>query len=140
GQGQGQQGQQPGQEGQERGQPNQQSGQPGDQGQQPGQGGRPGQGEDRGQGEQQQSGAQAGGVPTGGQPQGGSDARQLSREVRARLGAAEALRQELRDQGVTVTSLDEAISAMRRLQQDRVQGDPLEMARLVEDALESLRQ
>lgn len=60
--------------------------------------------------------------------------------MRSRLGAAEALRQELREQGITVTPLDEAIATMRRLQQDRVQGDPREMTRLVEQALESLRQ
>src|SRR5690606_38862318 len=94
----------------------------------------------QGQGEQPQTGAQAGGNPTGGQPQGGSDARQLSREVRSRLGAAEALRQEVREQGITVTPLDEAIATMRRLPQDRVQGEPREMPRLVEQALESLRQ
>jgi hypothetical protein len=36
--------------------------------------------------------------------------------------------------------LDEAIASMRRLQQDRVLGDPQELARLQQQALESLRQ
>lgn len=76
----------------------------------------------------------------GGNVTAGGDARQLGREVQVRLRAAEALRDDLRQQGITIQSLDEAIATMRRLQQDRVLGDPVELARLQAEALESLRE
>ncbi len=81
-----------------------------------------------------------GGAMPGGATAAGGDARQLSREVQVRLRDAEALRNDLREQGISIQSLDEAIATMRRLQQDRVLGDPVEMARLQQEALESLRQ
>jgi hypothetical protein len=76
----------------------------------------------------------------GGNAATGGDARQLGREVQVRLRAAETLRDDLRQQGITIQSLDEAIATMRRLQQDRVLGDPVELARLQAEALESLRE
>jgi hypothetical protein len=95
-----------------------------------------------GQGQQGVGGqpGEPGGSATGGQRAGGGDARQLAREMQVRQGAAEALRSDLREQGITVASLDEAIAAMRRLQQDRVRGDPTGLARLQQEALEALRQ
>ena len=148
GQGQGQQGQ--GQQGQGQGQQGQQGQGQGQQGQgQQGQGqgqGQQGRGEQPGQGQggagpgRSDGAATPGGATSGGQRAGGGDARQLTREMQVRQGAAEELRADLREQGITIASLDEAIATMRRLQQDRVMGDPTEMARLQQDALESLRQ
>ena len=97
-------------------------------------------GEEGTQGGQAQQGEQGNATGQRQSPAGGGDTRQLSGEVRMRLGAAEQLRAELDEQGISVASLDEAIATMRQLQQDRVLGDPLDLARLQAEALESLRQ
>lgn len=108
--------------------------------------GQQGQGQGQGQGEQgqgQQGQGQAqGGQATGGRPgQGGDgDARQLSREVGRRSGAAEALRDQLREQGIGVPELDDAIATMRRLSRDGVIGDPVGRQTLLQDALKKLQQ
>ncbi|MEO8478661.1 MAG: hypothetical protein ABI542_03440, partial [Gemmatimonadota bacterium] len=112
------------------GQPGQgQPGQPRQQGQQGQQG--------LGQGQQGQ-----GGEATGGRPgqDGDGDARQLSREVGLRRAAAEALRDQLREQGIGVPELDDAIATMRRLARDGVIGSPVGRQALLQAALQKLQQ
>jgi hypothetical protein len=158
-QGRGQQGQdgQPGQEGQEgrEGQPGQQgqegqTGQRGQQGQQ-GQAGQRGQQGQQGQSGQQgqqgqagQQGGQMGGGDTRGGAWGGGpwgdrrpgdyytadDIRQFRGEARRWLGEAQALRNQLREQGVDPKELDEIMRRMRELDSERVYKDVDELARL----------
>ncbi len=74
----------------------------------------------------------------GGNP-GTGDARQFSREAGVRRQAAEQLRDQLREGGVRIESLEEAIATLRRLQQEGVSGDPRERLRLEELAVDQLQ-
>ena len=158
---QGQRGQQ-GQEGQQG-----QSGQQGQQGQdgqqgQSGQRGQQGQGQQGGeQGQQsaqaqrgqqggQQGGQQRGGSsqqggqnPSGGAPDDGTlsdgDARQLSRNFGLRRGNAEQLRRALAGEGIDVSQLDRAISAMRQLERSGALDDPRAVERLETQVIDGLK-
>jgi hypothetical protein len=103
-----------------------------------GQGQGQGEGQGQGQGERGQPGERADGATAGGQRAGGGDARQLRGEVQTRLREAQALRDDLRALGLSNAALDDGIATLRRLLQDGVVGDPLEMASLQEQALDAL--
>jgi len=136
--GEGQQGQQ-GQVGADRGRPGQ------GQGQQPGQGQgqRPGQGQGQqpgqGQGQGQNQGEGRGGEIAGGSPRNaaGGDARQFGREFRLRREAAEALRDDLRQQGVETGELDRMVDDLRRL--ERPVNDPRGLDELQAALIERLK-
>jgi hypothetical protein len=142
-QGEGQRGQ--GQGGQQEGQ-----GQGGQQGEQ-GQSGQQGEGQ-RGQGQGNQGGQpgerQAIGTPGGGQGAPGigrggrigpDDVRQLQREYRQRRLDAEALRQELRQSGADVATLEQWIQRLRDLERGRSFDDAEELERLHSAVVEGLK-
>ena len=157
---QGREGQQNGQQGQgEAGRQGQegQQGQAGQRGQQ-GQQGQQGQGQQGG--EQGQQSAQGQGGQQGGQQRGGSsqqggqnpsggapgdvtstdgDARQLSRNFGLRRGNAEALRRALAGEGIDVSQLDRAISAMRQLERSGALDDPRAVERLETQVIDGLK-
>jgi hypothetical protein len=67
------------------------------------------------------------------------DARQLQREYRARRLDAEALRQELRQSGTDVESLEGWIRRLRDLEAGRSFDDPEELTRLHAAGVEGLK-
>jgi hypothetical protein len=73
------------------------------------------------------------------QPGRGGDARQLSGEVRTRRQAAESLRGELAQMGVTLPDLDQAIDALRRMEGERALADPRNLDALREAVAASLQ-
>lgn len=73
------------------------------------------------------------------QPGRGGDARQLSGEVRTRRQAAESLRGELAQMGVTLPELNDAIDALRRMEGERALTDPRNLAALQDAVAASLQ-
>ncbi|MGH7573683.1 MAG: hypothetical protein ACREM1_00930, partial [Longimicrobiales bacterium] len=69
-----------------------------------------------------------------------SEARQFRREVRERLAEAERLRDQLARDGQDVSQLDAAIRDMRRLDDDRIYGMPLDLDRLQASVVDGLKQ
>jgi molybdenum-dependent DNA-binding transcriptional regulator ModE len=131
---QGQQGQ--GQQG-ERGQQGQ--GQQGERGQQ-GQQGQQGQGDQQGEARGAREGP--GGPVTAGGPGGFTpgDARQFRRELRQRVGEADALRRELRTDGVDVSDLENIIARLRALDDRLAYGDPRALAQLRTEVIQGLKE
>ena len=143
-QGEGARGQGQGARGQEQGEGARGQGQgAGQQGEGQGQGQQGGQ---AGEGGEQQA---AGGMPGGsgrGAPAGGrggriapDDARQLQREYRARRLDAEALRQELRQSGADIATLEQWIRRLRELEQGRSFDDAEELQRLHAAVVEGMK-
>lgn len=87
----------------------------------------------------------AGGVPRGGQLQGGAgrltpdDAQQFSREAAQRLADAEALRQELAKQGLPTKELDQAIDNLQQLTNPRALEDTRAAAELRAKTVEGFK-
>jgi hypothetical protein len=67
------------------------------------------------------------------------DARQFSREFGLRRQNAEALRDELRKQGMDVTDLGNAIDELRRLETGRPFSDPRGLEQLQSQVIEGLK-
>ena len=67
------------------------------------------------------------------------DARQLSRNFGLRRGNAEALRRALAGEGIDVSQLDRAISAMRQLERSGALDDPRAVERLETQVIDGLK-
>jgi hypothetical protein len=128
-------------------------GQTGEQGQQ-GQQGQEGQGGQGGEGQQANGQPNGGrdsegafGGPDGGNWGGGNrpwgwsgeDARQFRGEVRQWSSEAQALRRDLREQGIDVGNLDEILRRLREFDSERVYQDPEELLRLQSFVVEGLK-
>jgi hypothetical protein len=113
------------------------------------------QGQQGHQGQQGQQGGQGGpggwvqgGVPMGPGgggdsrvgPMGPDDVRQFRAEARQRLAEAERLRRELQREGLETAELDAVIADLRRLDVERVYGDPLEFTRLQMAVVDGIKQ
>ena len=147
GQGQGEQGQGEGGEGQGQGEQGQGQGEGRQQGEGQGQG-------QQGEGQQGQGQGQQGGIAGGANASGGGfgpgaagssggltpeDIRQFQREFGQRRADAEALRDDLRREGVDVGELPDVISALDRLANLQSFDDPEEIARLQDAVIRGLK-
>jgi ferritin-like metal-binding protein YciE len=125
-----------------------------------GQNGQQGQQGQEGQSGQSGEGQQANGQPNGGRdgygpfggPDGwnwgggnrpwywsGEDARQFRGEIREWSSEAQALRRDLREQGIDVSNLDEILRRLREFDSERVYKDPEELLRLQSFVVEGLK-
>ncbi len=116
-------------------QPRQQSGQPSDQGEQP-----------AGAGQQPRS--QEGALPRGTESDtwdgfpgfAPGDVRQFRREFRERRAEAEGLRRQLEREGIEADELGSIIDKIRRLERDRLYGDPRGLAELQAEIIQGLKE
>ena len=76
-------------------------------------------------------------MPTNGLRTG--DARQFSREFALRRENAEALRNELKQQGINTADLDRAIDELRKLESGQNFGNPASLDQLQADAIQQLK-
>ncbi|MDH4063986.1 MAG: hypothetical protein OEW19_06275, partial [Acidobacteriota bacterium] len=113
-----------------------------------GQAGQQGQGGQAGSADGQPGGGDARGGAWGGGPWGdrrtgdyytADDVRQFRGEARRWLGEAQALRNQLREEGVDPRELDEIMRRMRELDSDRVYKDVSELERLQSFVAEGIK-
>ena len=89
----------------------------------------------------EQGGAPPGSTPTGGAARGREDGeRQLRSALRERIAEAEALRQELRRQGVDPDRLEDVLSAMRDIERSGALDAPGTLARLQRDVVDGAKE